>query len=153
MSTVTVCLDNNTMVPALLAEAEARGCRPQQLVVALVRLTLESGMVDAVLDGEDPAKIAPNAGRHGRKVTDPLSLTDIQRRCLALVASGGVAGWSASVSDMAASLEKGRGQARNMLLALMRRGLVERLERGNQAHPSVYRITSAGHAALERGAR
>ena len=46
-------------VAALLSTAAAkRNCRPNVLAAALLRLAVESGMEDAILDGDDPEQLA-----------------------------------------------------------------------------------------------
>lgn len=56
---------------AICREAEARRLRPQVLVAAAIRRMLEDGLLDAVLDGDNPRLLA---GGHARDSATGLTL-------------------------------------------------------------------------------
>ncbi|WP_192384756.1 hypothetical protein [Mesorhizobium silamurunense] len=111
---------------AMIARAaSAKKCRPDVLVSALLRLVLEGGMEDAILDGDDPHEVA----RGHRKRTD--GLTHLQAAMLYQVALHSeedgwcrlpIAGLALVCGDI------GAGTACSIINALERQGFVEQLE-------------------------
>jgi hypothetical protein len=124
-----------------------RGCNAGQLACALISAGLE--MVDAVLDGDDPARRWPKVGRRGRHVNPG---SGRKGQMLAALIGRADAGGIAKVSrpQLAAEIGITIHHVREVLRELSEAGLVEVIERGmGRKTPNVYRVTPAGRAAVK----
>ncbi|RWG76152.1 MAG: hypothetical protein EOQ69_32445 [Mesorhizobium sp.] len=102
--------------------AQAKKCRPEVFASALLRLVIEGGMEDAILDGDDPHEIA----RGHRKRTD--GLTHLQAALLYQVALHSEEdGWCRLTVAALALLcgDIGVGTAGSIIVALERHGMIE----------------------------
>lgn len=127
---------------AMIARAaQAKKCRPEVFASALLRLVIEGGMEDAILDGDDPHDVA----RGHRKRTD--GLTHLQAALLyqmALHADGD--GWCRLTIAALALVcgDIGVGTACSIINSLERQGFIEQLEPVARNRLRLRRLTDLG---------
>lgn len=138
---INVRIPEGPLSDFLLAEAERRACRPDQLGLALIRCATEGDLVEAVLDGFSPGSImAPRNTRQSLQVR-------VMRTLPAFKAPNGTI--LASITDIARRLDyRSRGAVRNAILALIEKRLIVLHERGKPGKASRYRFTPEGEAFL-----
>ncbi|NVP54482.1 hypothetical protein [Mycoplana rhizolycopersici] len=125
------------LISMIRKEAEARGRDPRQLCIALIFKTFEAGIVDAVLDGDDPQEIAP---RYGLKAPRG-ELGPRQKTVLAWAMSraGEAGGFTCSFREAARELQLHIADVSGVTRSLMRRGdLIVR--RHGKNSPSIWTI-------------
>ncbi len=130
---------------AYAAEAERRGVRPNVLIGALLRQVEQGGLIDAVLDGENPNDIAPG---HAKRLD---GLTRLQSGALYLLALNADLDGIARVAGprLAELLSTGTGSISAIREALVVRGYIERVEEGRPQGTrttAAYRLTDDGWA-------
>lgn len=152
MAAFHVSIPDGAIADFLAREAHAQGCTVRQLALSLLHCIARDGMAAAILDGEEPGKLfAHGLKQPGRE------LTDLQERALRAVAHRRVVDGTcvASIGDVALTLGRNRGQARNTLVGLVSRGYLEQVSRGRAYTPSRWRLTDRARPFLvnrERGA-
>ncbi|NTI92259.1 hypothetical protein G6L78_01305 [Agrobacterium rhizogenes] len=57
---LNIRLQNKGLISRMQQEADRLGCDPRQLAVAVLMITFKDGMVDGILDGDDPRAFAPH---------------------------------------------------------------------------------------------
>ncbi len=115
----------------LQSEAERRTCTPQALATALITCVAKGELVDAVLDGTDPSAFSA------------IGRTSIQVRVLkalrAYEAPNGT--MTASFGELGARLGVSRGSVSTAVAALIAKGFLDQVTRGQPGAPSRYRMT------------
>lgn len=125
------------------AEALARGVRPNVLLGALLHVLAEGGLIDSVLDGDDPNLLAPG---HAKRLG---GLTKLQSGALYILALNADIDGFARISQarLAKLLSTSTGTVCALRAALIDRGYIERGERPSiRAFPQPYRLTESGLA-------
>lgn len=137
--TLAFRLQGNRLISMIRKEAEARGRDPRQLCIAVIFKAFEGGIVDAVLDGDDPKEIAP---RYGSKA--PRGELGPQQKVVlawAMNRAGKHGRFSCSFRDAGRELNLHIASISGVTRSLMRRGDLI-VERHGQNRPSVWIIPS-----------
>lgn len=127
---------------AIRREADARGLRPQVLVAAVMRGVLAGNLLDAVIDGDDPRRLA---GGHARDLIT--GLTMLQGGLLYLIGqhAGRDGTCRLSSSGFHARLPgHSYGGVQQALSALRAKGLIRRVGAGGRWTPQAHALTEAG---------
>jgi hypothetical protein len=135
--TLTIAIPDGPVADFLRNEAGRRSCKPQQVAVALLACTMNGDLIEAVLDGTDPATVLPT--RQSPQVKILLAMHQFR-------APNGT--YLISLTDMAKALDTpNRGAVRNAIQRLIAKRLLEQIEGsspGRTGQPSRYRMTDAG---------
>lgn len=135
--TLALRLQGAGLIAMIRKEAEARGRDPRQLCIAVIFKAFEAGIVDAVLDGDDPKEIAP---RYGSKAPRG-ELGPRQRTVLAwaMNRAGDAGNFTCSFREAARELNLHIADISGVTRSLMRRGDLI-VQRHGKNSPSIWTI-------------
>lgn len=133
---------------AIRREAAERNLRPSVLTAALMRAVVEGGLIDSVLDGDNPRKLA---GGQARDLTTGLSLLQEGMVYLVGLNAGKDGVCRLSISGFQARLDGGNWEGvKSALATLCAKGIIRRVGTGSRYMPQPYALTPAGQALYRR---